>query len=268
MDTFRPDLRYAVRSFRESSAFQDQMVAPVRPALMALAVAVGAVLLIACLNVANLLLARTTERRRETAVRLALGAGRGRLARQLLTESLLLALAGGIAGIVFAFGGLQLLQALARSLARTDSTSGVSIPRLDEVRIDLSALAFMLIVAVMSALLFGLAPAVHESNSRHTDIREGASSAPAGVNLLHCAMNESVTTNRTGRRAQVDPEQCRSAITAIWRPDCLNRSRLSAGNGLQCLHGVPASARSHSCFASLQFDLRAVSRCPIFHACC
>jgi len=164
---------------------QEQLVAPVRPALLALAAAVAAVLLIACANVANLLLARSAARRREIAVRLALGARRGRIARQLLTESALLAVAGGAAGTLIAIGSLQLLHALGASLSRTDLTPGVSIPRLDEIRIDMSALAFTLVLAVSTGMLFGMAAALRQSNCRHSDfLREGFSSASPGFNLL------------------------------------------------------------------------------------
>ena len=164
---------------------QEQVVAPVRTALLTLAMAVGAVLLIACVNVANLLLARSAARRREIAMRLAVGAGRGRLVRQLMTESMLLAIIGGAAGALFAVGGLQLLHTFGASLPRTDLTPGVSIPRLDEIRIDLSALTFTLVVAVTTGIVFGLAPARRQSSSRHAEVlRDGASSTHSGFNPL------------------------------------------------------------------------------------
>ena len=120
----------------ELVGMQDLMVTPVKPALFVLSGAVGLVLLIACVNVANLLLARTTSRQREIAIRLAIGAGRARLLRQALTESVLIAVAGGVAGMALAYGGIHLLQALAAGTQRRDIGPGFTLPRIDEIGID------------------------------------------------------------------------------------------------------------------------------------
>jgi len=121
---------------------------PVRPALYVLLGAVGLVLLVACVNVANLLLARGTTRFREVAVRAALGGSRARLARQFLVENLVLTLVSGLAGVALAYAGLRALLALAPA----------DIPRLSQVTIDLRVLAVTLLVSVAAGLAFGMVP--------------------------------------------------------------------------------------------------------------
>jgi len=128
---------------------RERMVGTIRSTLYLLLGAVGLVLLIACANVANLLLARTPGRARELAVKTALGAGRWRIVRQLIAENLVLAAAGGVLGVALARGGLNLL--LHRAPA--------NLPRVDEISLDWRALAFTTAIALLSSVLFGLAPA-------------------------------------------------------------------------------------------------------------
>src|SRR5213593_1312220 len=131
-----------------TAALHEEVVGPIRPALLMLLAAVGLVLLIACVNVANLLLARAEVRRREIAIRRAMGAGLPALARQLITEGLLLAILGGAAGVALAYGALRLIVAASPS----------SLPRMNEVTIDQGVLLFALLVSAATGLFFGLAP--------------------------------------------------------------------------------------------------------------
>jgi putative ABC transport system permease protein len=150
----------------------DQITGQIRSALLMLAGAVGFVLLIACANVANLLLVRGAERQREFAIRRALGAGRLRLLRQLLTEGLLLAILGGVCGVLLASWSIRLLPAL----------SWTKIPRIEFVSVDTSVILFALVLSLLTAIIFGVAPALQLRNSNlQSTLKEGGRSAPAGV---------------------------------------------------------------------------------------
>jgi len=173
----RQDARPLGRSRFDVFQIRDELVAPVRTALVVLAAAVGIVLLIACANVAALLLARSAVRQKEMAVRVAVGASRARLVRQALTESVTLALAGGTAGAGLAVGFVFLMRALGSSLPRRDlyTGTGIGIPRLDEVGIDTSTLVFTVFVSFATGLVFGLAPALRQWRADSAPIlRHGA----------------------------------------------------------------------------------------------
>ena len=159
--------RVSMMSVREMFAGREW-----RRAVIVLMGVVAFVLLIACANAANLQLARGAARRREMALRTALGAGQGRIVRQLLTENTLLALLGGVAGLALSYGAVSVLR----------KVGAESIPGLDEVRIDAVILAFTAVVTILSGLLFGIIPALSASR---TDLgavlREGGRGAGGGV---------------------------------------------------------------------------------------
>jgi predicted permease len=152
-------------------SYQEQLVGDVRQTLLVLLGTVGFVLLIACSNVANLFLLRAEGRTRETAVRIALGAGRGRVIRYVVVESLLLALAGGAAGVFLAWLGTRLLVTLGPA----------AIPRLHEIGITPSVLLFTIAISLFAGLLFGILPALRSYSYRMVSaLRDGGRGATVG----------------------------------------------------------------------------------------
>jgi putative ABC transport system permease protein len=153
------------------TGLQEQISGRFRRAFLVLFGAVGCVLLIACANLSNLLLARAATRRKEMAVRLALGASRARLARQMLTESLLLAFGGAAIGLPLAFAATRVLAGL----------KTFSIPLLQTVKVDVVALAFTMLVALGAGLLFGIAPALQMSGAdAHEDLKDASRGSSEG----------------------------------------------------------------------------------------
>ncbi|GLC26779.1 ABC transporter permease [Roseisolibacter agri] len=165
------------RLYRAAVPVHDLVLGDMRRPLWILFGAVALLLLIACANAANLLLARADERRREIAVRKALGAARARVMRQLLAESVLLAAAGGACGVALAWAGTRLLASLAPA----------SLPRVADVRVDLGVLAFTTLLAVATGFVFGLAPALQLSR-------------PDVAGALHESGGRSGTTGRARQR--------------------------------------------------------------------
>lgn len=166
------------------SLLEEHVSGRIRPAVIVLACAVGAVMLIVCANVSNLLLARAAARQKEMAIRAALGAGRRRLIRQMLTESTVLSCCGAALGLILAAAGT-------RAVARLDA---FSIPLLESVRIDAGALGFTLMIAVLTGLIFGMAPAFQ---------------VPAAA--VHDSLKDSNRGSSQGRR----PARVRNALVVL-----------------------------------------------------
>jgi putative ABC transport system permease protein len=181
METIQSQLKKEYPGFDQKNGivvagFHDDLVSSLRPMLLILFAAVGLVLLIACANVANLTLARGATREREIALRTALGANRDRVFRQLLTESIVLALIGGALGILVAYGGLHLL----RGFLPVTGGRG-EIPRADSIGINGAVLGFTLGISWLTGIVFGLAPAIQISRHElYESLKEGGRGSAGG----------------------------------------------------------------------------------------
>ena len=172
-ETYDPNAQFAALSL------QDELTRSVRPALLAILGAVLLVLVIACVNVTNLLLARGVQRRGEFALRVALGAGHGRLVRQLLTESLLLALVGGVVGMAVALVGVRALVAL----------SPPGLPRAGAIHVDAAVFAFALGITTLIGLASGLIPALQAARGdQHEDLQHGTRRTAGGHRRTRSAL--------------------------------------------------------------------------------
>jgi putative ABC transport system permease protein len=178
LDTIDARYRSQFNGFVDAEKFgvsavplEETLVGPLRPGFAVLLAAVGFTLLIACANVANLLLARATSREREMALRKAMGASSSRLIRQLLSESLLLSLLGGALGVTLAAAMVPTLRAF----------SPGSVPRLAETRLDVTVILFSFLLSLVTGILFGLVPALQASaGDLHQSLKEGSRGSTAG----------------------------------------------------------------------------------------
>jgi putative ABC transport system permease protein len=184
----------------------EEIVGDVRRPLLILIGAAGFVLLIACANVANLLLTRAASRQKELAIRAALGAGRRRLIGQMLTESLVLAVAGGAAGLMFAAWGIQTLQSLAPS----------NLPRLTGIHIDTAVILYTSVAALLTGLIFGTAPALQSAAVTAGDfLKEGGRAGSEGSRPAHALL----CRHRRNRRRARPADRRRPAYPQLHRDE-------------------------------------------------
>ena len=218
---------------------QEQLAGPLRPALVVLLAAVGFVLLIACANVANLLLARATDRARELSIRAALGAGRFRLFRQMLTESVLLSLIGGALGVLLGFWGLSVLPRLAPG----------NLPRLASIHIDQRVLLFSLLLSLVSGLLFGSVPALRVlRGSMIQSLKEGGQQAASRASDIPAQQDAKPARNRrvcSRLHASDRRRSARKQLSAAGQPETRLRPQGSPDNAAELAsREIPASGAS------------------------
>jgi putative ABC transport system permease protein len=252
LNTLIVDRRIAVRPGRrglsdepnpvELVGAQEQMVAPVRPALLLLSAAVTLLLLIACVNVTNLLLARATLNRADIAVRYALGAGRGRLLRQALTETTILTLMGGVSGFAVAGEALATLKKIGVALPRHDLGLAFSIPRLEDVHLDSTVLLFTMATSMIAGIASGLIPAVRSTAQDPNPVLRAARGEPAAERTS----SSRLWTHRLLIAFEVSFTLPLVVIAALVTDSFVKMSRVSLGfdpKGVLTLQIIPPAGR-------------------------